>query len=142
MFRDKIEIEYFCSEWDSIKNDLLICKEEISKTFFIISKFIYQIWGLLNTIIARAKSCFAELRKVQRELDTVKEENAELQWECKELKFKQEIQQERYEELDRENDELREDKRVQGYFREYVPRETFERIVEMGEREDYVKNIR
>ena len=97
---------------------------------------------MLNTIIARAKSCFAELRKVQRELDTVKEENAELQWECKELKFKQEIQQERYEELDRENDELREDKRVLGYFREYVPRETFERIVEMGEREDYVKNIR
>lgn len=102
----------------------------------VVKLFLNKIWVLVSRIVARAKSCFIELRETQQELNTVKEENAELQWQCKELKFKQEVQQERYEELDCENDELREDKRVLGYFREYVPRETFEKIVEMGEREE------
>lgn len=102
----------------------------------VVKPFLNKIWVLVSRIVARAKSCFIELRETQQELNTVKEENAELQWQCKELKFKQEVQQERYEKLDCENDELREDKRVLGYFREYVLRETFEKIVEMGEREE------
>ena len=74
-----------------------------------------------------------ELRKVQQELYTVKEENADLKWEYGELKGKLEYQKDLFEELDRENDELREDSRKLEYFKEYLPRETYERIVDMAE---------
>lgn len=88
---------------------------------------------------ARAKSCFAELKKVQRELETVKEENEDLKWECKELKDKQKYQNERYKELDKENDLLREDSRILDYFKEYLPRQTYERIVDIAHRDEIKK---
>ena len=46
--------------------------------------------------VARVKSCFMELRKVQQELYTVKEENADSKWKCKEIKEKQRYQKEQY----------------------------------------------
>lgn len=90
---------------------------------------------MVNTIVARAKSCFVELRKVQQELYTIKEKNADLKWECKELKEKQNYQKEQYEELDRENDELREDSRMLDYFKKYIPEETYGRIIDIAERQ-------
>ncbi len=102
----------------------------------VVKPLLDKIWGLVCTIIARAKSCFAELRKVQRELDTVKEENEDLKWECKELKEKQEYHKELYDQLDRENDELLEDRRLLGYFKEYLPRSSYDRIVEIAERDE------
>ena len=42
------------------------------------------------------------------------------------------------EELDRENDELREDSRKLDYFKEYLPRETYEQIVDMVEKNDEI----
>lgn len=99
----------------------------------VVKPFLNKIWGVVNLLVARAKSCFMELRKVQQELYTVKEENADLKWECKELKKTQQYQREQYEELDRENDELREDSRKLEYFKEYLPRETYERIVDIAE---------
>lgn len=101
----------------------------------IVEPFLNKIWGLVNTIIARAKSCFAELKKVQREMATVKEENENLKWEYRELKGKLEYQKELCEELDRENDELRDDSRKLDYFKEYLPRETYEQIVDIAERQ-------
>lgn len=106
----------------------------------VVKPFLNKIWELASTIVARAKSCFMELRKTQQELNTVKEENKNLKWECKELKEKQEYQEEMYEELDRENDELREDQRLLGYFREYMARESFERVVEIAERDEEIRN--
>ena len=40
----------------------------------IVKPFLSKILGMTKLIIARAKSCFAELMKVQEELETVKEE--------------------------------------------------------------------
>lgn len=54
----------------------------------VVKPLLNKIWGVVNLLVARAKSCFMELRKVQQELYTVKEENADLKWECKELKEK------------------------------------------------------
>lgn len=102
----------------------------------IVKPFFNKVWSLVNVIVARAKSCFAELKKVQRELETVKEENEDLKWECKELKDKQKYQNERYEELDKENDLLREDSRILDYFKEYLPRQTYEGIVDISERDE------
>ena len=99
----------------------------------VVNPFLNKIWGVVNLLVARAKSCFMELRKVQQELYTVKEENADLKWECKELKEKQRYQKEQYEELDRENDELREDSWKLECFKEYLPREMYEQIVDMAE---------
>lgn len=99
----------------------------------IVKPFLNKIWGVVNLLVARAKSCFMELRKVQQELYRVKEENADLKWEYGELKGKLEYQKDLCEELDRENDELREDSRRLEYFKEYLPRETYERIVDMAE---------
>ena len=104
----------------------------------IVKPFLNKIWGLVNTIIARAKSCFMELKKVQRELAMVEEENADLKWEYRELKGKLEYQKGLCEELDRENDELREDSRKLDYFKEYLPRETYEQIVDMVEKNDEI----
>ena len=104
----------------------------------IVKPLLEKIWGLVCTIIARAKSCFAELRKVQRELDTVKEENEGLKWECKELKEKQEYHKELYEQLVRENDKLLEDRRLLGYFKEYLLRNSYDRIVEIAERDEII----
>ena len=101
----------------------------------VVKPFLNKIWGVINLLVARAKSCFMELRKVQQELYTVKEENADLKWECKELKEKQRYQKEQYEELDRENDELREDRKLLEYFRNYLPRDSYDRIVEIAERD-------
>ena len=89
--------------------------------------------GVVNTIIARAKSCFAELKKVQRKMATVKEENENLKWEYRELKGKLEYQKELCEELDRENDELREDRKLLEYFRNYLSKESCDRIAEIAE---------
>lgn len=102
----------------------------------IVKPFLNKIWSLVSVIVARAKSCFAELKKVQRELETVKEENEDLKWECKELKDKQKYQNERYEELDRENNLLREDSRRLDYFKEYLPRQMYERIVDIADRDE------
>ena len=104
--------------------------------------FLNKIWGVVNLLVARAKSCFMELRKVQQELYRVKEENADLKWECKELKEKQRYQKEQYEELNRENDELRENSRKLNYFKEYLPRETYERIVDIAERDKEIGRYR
>ena len=104
----------------------------------IVKPLLEKIWGLVCTIIARVKSCFAELRKVQRELDTVKEENEGLKWECKELKEKQEYHKELYEQLVRENDKLLEDRRLLGYFKEYLLRNSYDRIVEIAERDEII----
>lgn len=99
----------------------------------VVKPFLNRIWGLVNTIVARAKSCFVELRKVQQELYMIKEENADLKWECRELKEKQSYQKEQYEELDRENDELRADSRKLEYFKKYLPEETYDRIADIAE---------
>ena len=101
----------------------------------IVKPFLNRIWGLVNQIIARAKSCFAELRRVQQELYTVKKENEDLRWEYKELKEKQEYQKGLCEELDRENDRLREDSQRLDYFKEYLPKETYNRVVDIAERQ-------
>lgn len=101
----------------------------------VVKPFLNKIWGVVNLLVARAKSCFMELRKVQQELYTVKEENADLKWEYGELKGKLEYQKDLCEELDRENDELREDSRKLECFKEYLPRETYERIVDIAERD-------
>lgn len=101
----------------------------------VVKPFLNKIWGVVNLLVARAKSCFVELKKVQQELYMVKEENEDLKWEYRELKGKLEYQKGLCEELDRENDELREDSRMMGYFKEYLPRETFERIVDIAERQ-------
>lgn len=101
----------------------------------IVKPFLNKIWGLVNQIIARAKSCFAELRRVQQELYTVKKENEDLRWEYKELKEKQEYQKGLCEELDRENDRLREDSQRLDYFKEYLPKETYNRVVDIAERQ-------
>lgn len=105
----------------------------------VVKPFLNKIWELASTIVARAKSCFMELRKTQQELNMVKEENAELRWKCKELKFKQEIQQERCEELERENDKLQENRKVLEYLQKYVPRETLEKIIEFYERNEKIR---
>ena len=68
----------------------------------------------------------------------VEEENADLKWEYRELKGKLEYQKGLCEELDRENDELREDSRKLDYFKEYLPRETYEQIVDMVEKNDEI----
>ena len=69
-------------------------------------------------------------------MEVVKEENEDLKWECKELKDKQKYQNEQYEELDRENNLLREDSRRLDYFKEYLPQQTYERIVDIADREE------
>ncbi len=73
--------------------------------------------------------------KVKQELYTVKEVNKDLKWECKKLKEKQRYQKEQYEELDWENNALSEDSRVLEYFKEYLPREMYEEIVDIAERQ-------
>ena len=73
--------------------------------------------------------------KVKQELYTVKEVNKDLKWECKKLKEKQRYQKEQYEELDWENNALREDSRVLEYFKEYLPREMYDKIVDIAERQ-------
>lgn len=52
----------------------------------------------------------------------------------------QKYQNERYEELDKENDLLREDSRRLDYFKEYLPRQTYEKIVDIADREKYERN--
>lgn len=54
-----------------------------------------------------------------------------MKWECKEYKGRQGYQDKRYEELNRENDILREESRRLEYFREYLPKGMYEEIVEM-----------
>lgn len=41
-----------------------------------------------------------------------------------------------YEQTDRENDVLREDSRVLGYFKEYLPEQEYEKIVALGEQRE------
>lgn len=108
----------------------------IAKTYRekIVKLFLNKILGVVNLLMIKAKSCFMELRKVQQELDTVKEENADLKWEDRDLKGKLEYQKELCEELDWENDALIEDSRKLGCFKEYLPRETYNRIVDIAER--------
>lgn len=99
----------------------------------VVKPFLNRVWELVSIIVARAKSCFVELRKVKQELYTVKEENENLKWECRELKEKGSYYKKKYEELDSENDELREDSRKLNYFKEYLPRETYNRISDIVE---------
>ena len=108
-----------------------------AKTYWekVVKSFPNKIWGAVNLLVTRAKSCFMKLRKVQQILYTVKEENAYLRWECKKLKEKQRYQKEQYKELDRENNELREDSRKLNYFKEYLPGKVYDEIVNMAERQ-------
>lgn len=105
----------------------------------VVKPFLNKIWGVVNLLVARAKSYFVELKKVQQELYTVKEENEDLKWKYRELKGKLEYQKGLCEELDRENDELREDSRMMGYFKEYLPRKTFEMIVDIRDMGEFYK---
>ena len=96
-----------------------------AKTYWekVVKSFPNKIWGAVSLLVARAKSCF-----IQQILYTVKEENADLRWECKKLKEKQRYQKEQYEELDWENNELREDSRKLNYFKEYLPGKCMTRL--------------
>lgn len=101
----------------------------------IVKPFLNKILELVNTIIPGVKSCFMELKKVQQELDMVKEENADLKWEYRELKGKLEYQKELCEKLDRENDALMENSWKLEYFKEYLSREMYEQIADITDRQ-------
>lgn len=105
----------------------------------IVKPFLSKILGLAKLVIARAKSCFAELMKVQSELDAIKEERDELKWECKNLKDRNEYVSGLYERMDRENDRLRKESRELGFFRKYLSRDEYDKIVERGEREHEIR---
>lgn len=101
----------------------------------VVKPFLSKILGMTKLVIARAKSCFAELIRVQSELETVKEERDTLKWECKNLQDRNEYVNGLYERMDKENDRLREENRELGFFRKYLSRDEYEKIVERGERE-------
>lgn len=90
----------------------------------VVKPFLSKILGMTKLVIARAKSCFAELMKVQEELETVKEERDELKW-------KNECLSARYEELDRQNDLLREDSRKLDLLKKYLSKETYEKVMRL-----------
>lgn len=98
----------------------------------IVKPFLTKIWQVVNLTIERARSCFVELKKVQGEL-------AELKWENRQLKDKNDYISELYEQTDRENDILREDSRVLGYFKEHMPEQEYEEIVALGEEKNIVR---
>ena len=105
----------------------------------IVKPFLSKILGMTKLIIARAKSCFAELMKVQEELETVKEERDALKWECKNQQDRNEYVNGLYERMDKENDRLREENRELGFFRKYLSRDEYEKIIERGEGEREIR---
>lgn len=82
----------------------------------VVKPFLDKILGMTKLVIARAKSCFAELIKLQRELETVKEERDELKWKCRNLQDRNEYVNGLYERMDKENDRLREENKEFGLF--------------------------
>ena len=105
----------------------------------IVKPFLSKILGMTKLIIARAKSCFAELMKVQEELERVKEERDALEWECKNQQERNEYVNGLYERMDKENDRLREENRELGFFRKYLSRDEYEKIIERGEGEREIR---
>lgn len=98
----------------------------------VVKPFLSKILGMTKLIIARAKSCFAELMKAQEELDTVKEERDA-------LKEKNEYLNVLYKALDRENDSLREDSRKLEWFKNYLSTNSYNEIIRKGGREEREK---
>ena len=76
---------------------------------------------------------------MQEELETVKEERDTLKWECKNLQDRNEYINGLYERMDEEIDRLREENRELGFFRKYLSRDEYEKIVERGEREHEIR---
>lgn len=75
----------------------------------------------------------------QKELETVKEERDALEWECKNQQERNEYVNGLYERMDKENDRLREENRELGFFRKYLSRDEYEKIIERGEGEREIR---
>ena len=75
----------------------------------------------------------------QKELETVKEERDALEWECKNQHERNEYVNGLYERMDKENDRLREENRELGFFRKYLSRDEYEKIIERGEGEREIR---
>ena len=78
----------------------------------VVKPFINKIWSTVSVIIARAKSCFTE------------------------YKDRQGYQDKRYEELNRENNILREESRRL----EYLLKRMYGEVIEMGKKEGKIKD--
>lgn len=100
----------------------------------IVIPFIDKMYDAFKNVVNFAKGCFAQLKELTEKYSEQLEVNEMLRKQNSRLR-------ESIDEQEKEIDRLYDDRKKLGYFKKFLKREDYNKVIEMGE-ENYKKNVR
>ena len=95
----------------------------------IVIPFIDKMYDAFKNVVKFAKGCFAQLKELTEKYNELVEVN-------KRLRTKNNNLRESLDEQEKEINELYDDKEKLGYFKRFLSKETYNKVIEIGEKQD------
>lgn len=109
----------------------------------IVMPFIKKVNRMFKGIVATARKYFVEKFEVEKELKKAKNQNTKLQAENNDLGRQVALKNRMLKENQKRIDELEDKETKLGYFRKYLRKEDYEKVIKIGSKEyDLLKNKR
>ena len=99
----------------------------------VVMPFVIKIGKLVKDVLDYAKECIAKRYELEKELDKVKRENDTAHKTNQELSRRLKAKDSIIEEKEKKIDELEEDSEKLGFFKTFLAKKDYDKVIEMGE---------